>query len=95
MPTTLMVRAADVMLKERRRLVLVVRETPLHKGHLELLLKAADYGAIILPPMPAFYHAPQSIDDIIDQTVGKVFDQLGIEHRLFRRWGEGRSGAPG
>ena len=92
---TLMVRAADVMLKERRRLVLVVRETPLHKGHLELLLKAADYGAIILPPMPAFYHAPQSIDDIIDQTVGKVFDQLGIEHRLFRRWGEGRSGAPG
>ncbi|MFZ1832179.1 MAG: UbiX family flavin prenyltransferase [Pseudomonadales bacterium] len=92
---TLMVRAADVMLKERRRLVLVVRETPLHKGHLELLLKAADYGAIILPPMPAFYHAPQSIDDIIDQTVGKVFDQLGIEHRLFRRWGEGRREAPG
>lgn len=89
----LMVRAADVMLKERRRLVLVVRETPLHKGHLELMLKAADYGAIILPPMPAFYHAPKSIEDLIDQTVGKVFDQLGIEHGLFRRWGEGKSGA--
>lgn len=84
----LLVRAADVCLKERRRLVLVVRETPLHKGHLEMLVRAADLGATILPPMPAFYHQPRSIEDIIDHTIGKVFDTLGIEHDLFRRWGE-------
>ena len=85
---TLMVRAADVVLKERRQLVLVVRETPLHKGHLELMLRAADHGAQILPPVPAFYHAPRSVADIVDHTVGKVFDALGIEHDLFQRWGE-------
>jgi 4-hydroxy-3-polyprenylbenzoate decarboxylase len=82
----LVVRAADVTLKERRRLVLMVRETPLHKGHLELMAKAADHGATILPPMPAFYHHPQTIQDIIHQTVGKMLDQLDIEHDLFRRW---------
>lgn len=86
----LLVRAADVVLKERRPLLLVVREAPLHKGHLELMARAADYGAVIYPPMPAFYHDPQNIEDILDQTIGKLFDHLGLEHRLFRRWGEGR-----
>lgn len=86
----LLVRAADVCLKERRPLVLMVRETPLHKGHLELMSKAASLGATILPPVPAFYHHPKSIQDIIDQSVGKALDQLGIEHKLFRRW----SGVP-
>ena len=86
----LLIRAADVVLKEHRRLVLVVRETPLHKGHLSLMTQAADLGAVILPPMPAFYHMPASIQDIIDQTVGKVLDQFDIEHHLYRRW-EGKS----
>ncbi len=87
----LLARAADVCLKEKRKLVLVVRETPLHKGHLELMVRAADYGAMILPPTPGFYHKPESIEDLIDQTIGKAFDYFGLEHRLFRRWGEGRS----
>lgn len=82
----LLVRAADVTLKEKRKLVLVVRETPLHKGHLRLMTLAADMGAHILPPVPSFYHQPKTIDDIIDQTIGKIFDYLGIEHSLFRRW---------
>lgn len=82
----LVVRAADVTLKERRTLVLMVRETPLHKGHLELMARAADYGAVILPPMPAFYHHPQTILDLIHQSIGKALDQVGIEHDLFRRW---------
>lgn len=70
----LIVRAADVTLKEKRKLVLVVRETPLHKGHLKLMMKAADNGAHILPPVPSFYHYPKTIDDIINQTVGKILD---------------------
>lgn len=82
----LLIRAADVCLKERRPLVLMVRETPLHKGHLELMSKAADMGAVILPPVPAFYHKPQSIMDLIHQSIGKALDLLGIEHDLFRRW---------
>jgi flavin prenyltransferase len=82
----LIVRAADVTLKERRTLVLMVRETPLHKGHLDLMSRAADCGAVILPPMPAFYHKPESIMDIIHQSIGKALDQVGIEHNLFRRW---------
>jgi 4-hydroxy-3-polyprenylbenzoate decarboxylase len=82
----LIVRAADVTLKERRTLVLMVRETPLHKGHLALMTSAADMGAVILPPLPAFYHMPQEIMDIIHQSVGKALDQVGIEHDLFRRW---------
>lgn len=87
----LVVRAADVTLKERRPLVLMVRETPLHKGHLELMQRAADCGAIILPPMPAFYHKPASIMDLVHQSIGKALDQVGIEHDLFRRWsGHGR-----
>ncbi|WP_258930840.1 UbiX family flavin prenyltransferase [Desulfoferrobacter suflitae] len=82
----LLIRAADVTLKERRTLVLVVRETPLHKGHLQLMLAAASLGAVILPPVPAFYHFPATIDDIIRQTVGKVLDCFRIPHSLFRRW---------
>ena len=84
----LIVRAADVTLKEKRKLVLVVRETPLHKGHLRLMTMAADMGAHILPPVPSFYHQPKSIEDIIDQTIGKIFDYIGIQHDLFKRWGE-------
>jgi flavin prenyltransferase len=82
----LVVRAADVQLKEGRKLVLLVRETPLHKGHLELMTRAADCGAVILPPMPAFYHRPQTIMDLVHQTIGKALDQVGIEHDLFKRW---------
>jgi 4-hydroxy-3-polyprenylbenzoate decarboxylase len=77
-----------VTLKEKRKLVLMVRETPLHKGHLRLMTMAADMGAHILPPIPSFYHHPKTIDDIIDQTVGKIFDYFGIAHNLFERWGE-------
>jgi 4-hydroxy-3-polyprenylbenzoate decarboxylase len=82
----LLVRAADVALKEKRKVVLVVRETPLHKGHLRLMSLAADLGAHILPPVPSFYHQPKTIEDIIDQTIGKIFDYFGIQHNLFRRW---------
>jgi 4-hydroxy-3-polyprenylbenzoate decarboxylase len=82
----LLIRAADVQLKERRPLVLMVRETPLHKGHLELMARAADLGAVILPPVPAFYHQPKTIGDLIKQSIGKALDQFGIEHDLFRRW---------
>lgn len=84
----LLVRAADVTLKEKRKLVLLVRETPLHKGHIRLMSMAADMGAHILPPIPSFYHNPKTIEDIIRQTIGKVFDYFGIENNLFRRWGE-------
>ncbi|MCD6295191.1 MAG: UbiX family flavin prenyltransferase [Deltaproteobacteria bacterium] len=83
----LLVRAADVTLKEKRKLVLVVRETPLHKGHLRLMTMAADLGAHILPPVPSFYHRPKTVEDILDQTIGKIFDYMGIEHQLFKRWG--------
>lgn len=84
----LLTRAADVCLKERRRLVLLVRETPLHLGHIELLGQAARYGAVLLPPMPAFYNRPKTLDDIVDHTVGKALDQFDIPHRLFKRWKE-------
>ncbi len=82
----LIVRAADVCLKERRDLVLVVRETPLHKGHLDLMSRVADLGGIILPPVPAFYYAPKTIEELIDHTVGKILDLLHIDHWLFKRW---------
>lgn len=89
----LVVRAADVTLKERRPLVLMVRETPLHKGHLDLMSRVADCGGVILPPMPAFYHKPATIMDIVHQSIGKALDQVGVEHDLFQRWtGEDRTG---
>ncbi|MFF2908105.1 UbiX family flavin prenyltransferase [Paenibacillus sp. NPDC057934] len=84
----LMSRAADVMMKEGRPLILVPRETPLHAIHLENMLKLARLGVRIIPAMPAFYHGPQSMDDLINFMVGKVLDSLNIEHQLFRRWGE-------
>ena len=82
----LLIRAADVTLKERRRLILVVRETPLHKGHLTLMQKVAELGGIILPPVPAFYTVPKTIEDLIDHTVGKILDIMEIDHTLYKRW---------
>jgi len=84
----LLLRAADVTLKEHRRLVVVARETPLHLGHLRLMTQVAELGGVIMPPMPAFYHRPRSLDDIIAQTVNRVLDQFGITlpEDLFRRW---------
>ncbi|EMN1410617.1 UbiX family flavin prenyltransferase [Enterobacter chuandaensis] len=85
---TLVTRAADVVLKERRPLVLCVRETPLHLGHLRLMTQAAELGAVIMPPVPAFYHRPQSLDDVINQTINRVLDQFDIDlpEDLFTRW---------
>jgi 4-hydroxy-3-polyprenylbenzoate decarboxylase len=79
-------RAADVTLKERRPLVLVVRETPLHLGHLRLMARATEIGATILPPIPAFYGHPQTIDDLIDETLGRVLSHLGVENELYTHW---------
>ncbi len=79
-------RAEDVVLKERRRLVLVPRETPLHTGHCELLLKACQLGAIIAPPMPALYTKPQSIDDIINHHVGRLLDLFDLDADIVKRW---------
>jgi 4-hydroxy-3-polyprenylbenzoate decarboxylase len=83
----LLVRAADVILKERRSLVLLLRETPLHLGHLKLMVRAAEMGAVLAPPVPAFYNRPQTISDIVDYTVERTLDQLGIELKDDRRWG--------
>lgn len=82
----LIVRAADVHLKERRRLVLMVRETPFHAGHLKAMHDLSLYGAVILPPIAAFYHLPKTVEDLVDHSVGKVLDMLGVEHSLVRRW---------
>jgi 4-hydroxy-3-polyprenylbenzoate decarboxylase len=84
----LLLRAADVVLKDRRRLVLVLRETPLHLGHLRLMTQVTEMGAILAPPMPAFYHRPKTLDDLINQTVNRVLDLLEIElaQDLFTRW---------
>lgn len=84
----LLTRAADVVLKERRPLVLCVRETPLHLGHLRLMTQAAEIGALIMPPVPAFYHRPRSLDDVINQTVNRVLDQfdIALPEDLFQRW---------
>jgi 4-hydroxy-3-polyprenylbenzoate decarboxylase len=82
----LLVRAADVCLKERRTVVLVVRETPLHVGHLRTLTQLAEIGAVVLPPIPAMYARPQSVEDIVNHTVGKALDQFHIPNELFNRW---------
>jgi 4-hydroxy-3-polyprenylbenzoate decarboxylase len=83
---SLLSRAADVTIKERRRLVLVVREAPLHAGHLRSMLAATENGAVIVPPVPAFYHRPKTIDDIVDQTVGRCLDLFDIDVGLVKRW---------
>jgi flavin prenyltransferase len=93
--TTLLTRAADVVLKERRRLVLLVRETPLHTGHLRTMTALSEMGAVIAPPVPAFYAKPQSLDEMIDQTLGRALDLFGLDAGTVRRWGEPEAaGAP-
>jgi 4-hydroxy-3-polyprenylbenzoate decarboxylase len=91
--STLLSRAADVTLKERRRLVLLLRESPLHSGHLRMLTQLSDAGAIVAPPVPAFYARPASLEDMVDHTVGRVLDLFGIDTQLVRRW-SGSSKAP-
>jgi len=88
--STLMSRSADVVLKERRRLVLALRETPLHGGHLRTMTQLADMGAILAPVMPAFYNRPKTIDDIVNHTVGRLLDLFGIENAAVKRWHGGR-----
>src|ERR1041385_600562 len=83
---TLVSRAADVVLKEKRRLVLAVRETPLHVGHLRTMTTLAEMGAVVAPIVPAFYNKPKSVDDIVNHTVGRLLDLLGIETKLVKRW---------
>ncbi len=90
--TSLLTRAADVVLKERRRLVLLVRETPLHTGHLRNLLALSEMGAVIAPPVPAFYINPESVDELVNQTVGRVLDLFDLESTATTRWGEGKVG---
>ncbi len=85
----LLARAADVCLKERRTLVMVVRETPLHVGHLRTLVQLAEMGAVILPPVPGMYARPKTIEDVVAHTVGKALDQFGIENAIFERWAGG------
>ncbi len=86
--SNLLTRAADVTLKERRRLVLMLRETPLHSGHLRSLLALSDMGAVVAPPVPAFYANPQTIQDLVDQSVGRVLDLFDLQSPLVTRWGE-------
>ena len=92
--TTLLTRAADVVLKERRRLVLMVRETPLHTGHLRNMLALSEMGAVIAPPVPAFYSQPETIPEMVDHTVGRLLDLFGLETGTVRRWGEARVDRP-
>ena len=89
-----MVRAADVCLKERRRVVLLFRETPLHAGHIALMDQATRSGAVIMPPVPAFYHRPQTLDDIADQTVARALDLFDIELPTIKRWKEPPASPP-
>src|SRR5579864_4795522 len=93
--TTLLTRAADVALKERRRLVLLVRETPLHTGHLRTMVALSEMGAVIAPPVPAFYAQPRSLAEMVDQTLGRALDLFGLDAGIVRRWGEpAADGAP-
>lgn len=85
---SLLIRAADVTLKEGRKLVLVVRESPFHLGHLKLMVEVAQMGGVVLPPVPAFYHRPQTVEDIVAHTVGRILDQWRLPHHLYRPWGE-------
>ncbi len=89
--SSLLSRAADVVLKERRRLVLMVRESPLHTGHLRTLTTASEIGAIIAPPVPGFYAKPKSLDDVVDHTIGRILDLFEIDAGLVKRWGERRA----
>jgi 4-hydroxy-3-polyprenylbenzoate decarboxylase len=91
---SLLARAADVMLKERRRLVLMVRETPLHAGHLKNMLAVTESGAIVCPPVPAFYAKPESIDDIVQHSVGRVLDLFGLDAGVVRRWRDDAQSSP-
>jgi len=86
--SSLLTRAADVVLKERRRLVLLVRETPLHAGHLKSMLRVTEMGAVVMPPVPAFYAQPASLEEMVDHTLGRALDLFGIDTGLTRRWGE-------
>lgn len=86
--SSLLTRAADVVLKERRRLVLMVRETPLHLGHLRTLTQVTEMGAIVMPPVPAFYARPASVEEIVNHSVGRALDLFGLQNDLVRRWGE-------
>ena len=86
--SSLLTRAADVILKERRKLVLMVRETPFHLGHLRAMTAVTEMGAIVMPPLPAFYAKPKTLEDMVDHSVGRALDLLGIENHLVRRWGE-------
>jgi flavin prenyltransferase len=88
----LVVRSADVCLKERRRVVLLFRETPLHAGHIALMARATDNGAVIMPPVPAFYTMPATVDDIVTQTVGRALDLFGIDAQIVKRWKDHRAG---
>ena len=90
--TNLLTRAADVTLKERRRLVLLVRETPLHTGHLRAMAAASENGAIVMPPVPAFYARPQTLDEMIDHTLGRALDLLDLDLGIVRRWREPEEG---
>lgn len=92
--SNLLTRAADVVLKERHRLVLMLRETPLHSGHLRNLLALSDLGAVVAPPVPGFYTRPQSLDEVVDQSVGRVLDLFGLDTGKVLRWGEDRGNPP-
>ncbi len=90
--SSLVSRAADVVLKERRRLVLLARETPLHLGHLKAMVAVTEMGGIVMPPVPSFYAMPETVQDIVDHTVGRLLDLFDVEVGLVKRWGEGPSG---
>jgi 4-hydroxy-3-polyprenylbenzoate decarboxylase len=90
--SNLLTRAADVVLKERRRLVMLVRETPFHLGHLRSMVAVTEMGAVVMPPLPAFYNRPRTLDDIVDHSIGRALDLFGVESGLVRRWREEEAG---